>query len=74
MLYLWLGDTINGCGIMTGTRHVKFTNLLTHQYTQSCGMQCSMLELLVDGYSHILGRCSVAAQQLFHWCVGVVVW
>ena len=59
---------------MTGTRHVKFTNLLTHQYTQSRSMQCSMLELLVDGYSHILGRCSVAAQQLFRWCVGVVVW
>ena len=36
---------------MTGTHHVKFTNLLTHQYAQSCGMQCSMLELLVDGYS-----------------------
>ena len=34
---------------MTGTRHVKFTNLLTHQYTQSCDMKCSMLELLVDG-------------------------
>ena len=35
---------------MTGTCHVKFTNLLTHQYAQSCGMQRSMLELLVDGY------------------------
>ena len=34
---------------MTGTCHVKFTNLLTHQYTQSHSMQCSMLELLVDG-------------------------
>ena len=43
---------------MTGTCHVKFTNLLTHQYTQSRGMQCSMLELLLDGYSHILWRCS----------------
>ena len=41
---------------MTGTHHVKFTNLLTHQYTQSHGMQCSMLELLVDGYSHILWK------------------
>ena len=38
-------DVENECGIMTGKRHVKFTNLLT--YTQSHGIQCSILELLV---------------------------
>ena len=35
---------------MTGTRHVRFTNLLTHLICNHVACNVLKLELLVDGY------------------------